>query len=244
MKPSHALPCLIAAALLAATGAHAGGYTIPSVEAPIIAAPPSMDTDWSGAYLGGSIGYSFNGDDEVGLFLNQNGQEVGRRTGLGNLDLNGPTAELHAGYRWQRDRWVFGPEFSIETGNVEDRIGLTNPAITAESSVNFIASLGFKTGYLVQPQTMLYGVAGVTYGDFDMRLEAGGQSRTESYSANGYSLGLGAERRVNDRMSVFAEWQYREFDKRSVRYGDSADNIVTHATPSHQNLKLGVNFDF
>ncbi len=39
-----------------------------------------------------------------------------------------------------------------------------------ESSVNYIAGLQFKTGYIANPQTMVHGTAGVVHGDFDYRL--------------------------------------------------------------------------
>jgi outer membrane immunogenic protein len=244
VKVTKALACFLAAAILGAATAHAGGFVSPVVEAPAAVPPPATPDEWSGAYVGGSLGYSFAGDDEVGLFYFEDGEEIAQRTGLGNLDLNGITAGLHTGYRWQRNKWVFGPELVIEGGNVDATHSLADLGLDAESSVNYIATLAFKAGYLVQPRTLVYGSAGVSYGDFDYQITSEGRSFDESYSANGYSLGLGAERRVSDRMSIFAEWQYRNFGKTAVTFSDGPASVVTHATPEHQNIKLGVNFDF
>lgn len=68
---------------------------------------------------------------------------------------------------------------------------------------------------------------------------------TESYSDTGYSLGLGVERKMRDNLSVFAEWQYRNFGKSEVTYdlGDG-DAVLTRSTPEHHNIKVGVNFSF
>ena len=89
----------VAAAIIAAGAAHAGGFTAPTVdvspvEPVVIAAEPG---DWAGAYAGVTLGYAFGGDDEVGAFAGD--------TFLGNLgteDLSGaidtgaatPTAEV------------------------------------------------------------------------------------------------------------------------------------------------------
>ena len=67
---------------------------------------------------------------------------------------------------------------------------------------------------------------------------------TEGYTADGYSLGLGVERKVRDNLSVFAEWQYRNFGKEEVSFADGEAAIVTNATPEHHNIKVGVNFSF
>lgn len=222
----------------------AGGYIAPVTEVPVIA--PIVDvapvSDWAGAYVGGSLGYSFGGDDEVGLDFFTGGTLTGRDTGLGDLDLNGPTASVHAGYRWQRGAWVFGPELAIEGGSVDDSVEFSSGGTdyTAESSVNYIATLAMKTGYVVNPQTLVYGTAGLTYGDFSYDLN----TASEDYTANGWAVGLGVERKLSDRMSVFAEYQYRDFGSTDVSFADGADSIVTVATPKHQNVKLGVNFRF
>ncbi len=79
----------------------------------MIAAPVVQDapaSDWAGGYVGGSLGYAFAADDEIGLDLLQDGETASRGTALGNVDVKGVNAGLHAGYRWQRDNWVFGPE--------------------------------------------------------------------------------------------------------------------------------------
>lgn len=229
-----------------ASGALAGGYVAPVADPVVVttvieAAPAGT---WSGGYAGGSIGYAFGGDDEIGLDLIEGGTLVERANDLGSVDLKGLNAGLHAGYRWQRGNWVFGPELWVEGGSIDatDRISVADATdVEVESSVNYIAGLQFKTGYTVDPQTLVYGTAGVTHGDFDYKLA----DMTESYSDTGYSLGLGVERKMRDNLSVFAEWQYRNFGKSEVTYdlGDG-DAVLTRSTPEHHNIKVGVNFSF
>lgn len=245
----HVMASLCAAsAFLAAAGmASAGGFVSPVLDQPV-AAPvtPAPAADWAGAYGGIALGYSFGGDDEVGLDAFEDGALVGRETGLTNLELSGVTADVHAGYRWQRGNWVFGPELSIESGSVDDVSDLTfdGEAGRIESSVDYLASLTLKTGYLVSPATLVYGSAGLAYGKFSYDLTGLDVSGTEDYSANGYVLGLGVERKIGGNMSVFAEYQYRDYGRTDVTFTDGADSLVTVGTPTHQNVKFGVNFSF
>lgn len=230
MSPIRILAASAAAIVTMAGASFAGGFVAPVVQPPVIVAPQApIVTDWAGAYVGGSLGYSFGADDEIGL---------GTASNLGSVDVKGVTAGLHTGYRWQRGNWVYGPELGIEGGSVDatENFLFAGADRELESSVNYIVSLQLKTGYIVNPQTLVYGTVGAVYGDFDYRLD----DATESYDNTGYSLGLGVERKLNERTAVFAEWQYRNFGKTDVTFAGE----TTRATPEHHNVKVGVNFSF
>lgn len=250
---SSAIPAAVLATALLPFAAQAGGFIAPVETTPIVAATPAPVASWGGAYGGVALGYSFGADDEIGLDVFKNGKREFRRTKLSDVKISGPTVDLHAGYRWQLSRWVYGPELSIEGGSVDDEkdFNLTEPdgdivKLNAKSSVNYIASLTFKAGYLMNPQTMVYGSAGVVHGDFDYKLVTEVGSYSKDYSAQGYALGLGVERQLTDRMSVFAEYQYRDFGSENLTFSDTESNSsgVTVATPKHQNIKMGINFSF
>lgn len=238
-------------AIAAAGGAMAGGYTPPVQE--IVVAPITQVTptaDWAGAYGGASLGYSFGGDDRVGFDYYEGGEMIGRSGEVTNLKVKGITGGIHAGYRWQRDNWVFGPQIGLEGGSVdaENTVSVVDEdgtdQLTLKSEVNYIATLTFQTGYLVDPQTMIYGNSGIAHGDFDYSISGPTGGATEGYSATGYVLGLGVERKLSDRASVFAEWQYRNFSRTDVTFVDGTNSAVTVATPEHHNIKVGVNFSF
>ncbi|PZO68170.1 MAG: porin family protein [Paracoccus denitrificans] len=244
-----------------AAPAFAGGVVAPVIEAPVIVATPAPVSDWAGAYGGISLGYSGASDDEVGLEPFESDVSQGIFPNVGSADIKGPTVGLSAGYRWQRDRWVFGPELTVEGGSVDattdyftrTSVVVNGPETTETeydgritSSVSYIVGLQAKTGYLIDPQTVAYGTAGIIYGDFDYKIAGSEGSLKRGYSATGYSLGLGVERRLNARTSVFAEWQYRNFGKKDVDFGDrtSGEFVRTEATPEHHNIRMGLNFKF
>ncbi|MFN3279153.1 MAG: outer membrane protein [Paracoccus hibiscisoli] len=242
------LASLSSAAVLAAGTAMAGGVVGPVVEAsPIQVAPAPVMGAWEGAYAGGSLGYILGTDDQLGLALLSDGEQVDRATNLGDLGMSGATLGLHAGYRWQRDRWVFGPELGVEFGSVDEEISFTVDDFTgsAESKMNNVATLVMKTGYAVDPQTLVYGTFGIARGDFDYTLRGEEGSTTQGFTATGIAAGLGAERMINDRMSVFAEYQYRDFGNETVNFdAGEGDVLSTRASVSMSTIKIGANFKF
>ena len=72
----------------------------------------SADSDFKSAYAGITLGYAFGGDDDIGV----------RPPGvdIGSAELSGWNAGLRLGYRWQRDRWVVGPEIAYVGGDISD----------------------------------------------------------------------------------------------------------------------------
>lgn len=214
-----------AATVFTIPAAHAGGYVAPMIEVePLVTAAPS----WQGAYVGATLGYAFGGDDRIG----------NRPPGadLGKAELSGANLGLRLGYAWQRDRWVYGPEIGITGGSIKDSFDTADGRF--ESKVNHMLALRLKAGYLVQDDTLLYGIAGWQRGDFtydDLGTEV-------DYDADGYVLGLGVEKRLSERWSVTGEYEYANFGRTDVTLPVSGGASV--ATPEHSNVKLGVNYRF
>ncbi|MFD1794784.1 porin family protein [Paracoccus aurantiacus] len=233
------------AILFAATTANAGGYIAPVVEtvAPVevIEAPLT----WKGAYAGATVGYAFGGDDEVGYSRNDN-----IFYNSDTLELSGVNAGIRAGYRTQftgRSRdWVIGAELGYEGGSIED--SFTDGAFEAESSINNVIALRVKTGVLNNAKdTLFYGILGVAQADFDYRIEGvdgatGFGIETMGETMTGYIVGLGVERKLNERLSVTGEWEYANFGKETLE----ADGFPysTEMTPDFHNIKIGLNYQF
>ncbi|MDO5529005.1 MAG: porin family protein [Paracoccus sp. (in: a-proteobacteria)] len=228
---------LVAAAFVAAIGvagaANAGGYAAPAVDVPApVLVQPSAAPMWQGGYLGGTLGYACCGDDRVGFHVDDVYQGD-----IGTLKIGGLNGGIRAGYRWQHDQWVFGPELGYEIGRISDDLTHEGaPASSASNDVNSVLALRFKTGRVVDQNTIVYGIAGIARGDFDYEVD----DVTENFKANGYVLGLGAERLVSDRMSVTGEWEYANFGSTDIDY----DAGTTVATPKYHNFRVGLNYRF
>lgn len=230
--------CAAAALLMGSTlSAHAGGFIAPIVdtEVEIPAAAPVVG-DWQGAYAGLTLGYAFGGDDEVGV----DRPEV---SSPASLELSGANAGLHLGYRWQRDRWVFGPELGFETGNIRDSFSVGG--YEAHSKIKNVLALRMKTGYVTNNDMLIYGIIGYARAKVDYRVEGDGADGpiavNDEFSRSGYIIGLGAEKKLNERMSLTGEYEYANFGKETL---EDASGVSTRATPDYHNIKLGLNFRF
>ncbi|KGJ03163.1 outer membrane immunogenic protein [Paracoccus halophilus] len=218
-----------------AVSAHAGGYVPPVVEETVVVTP--APADWQGGYAGLTLGYALAGDDDVG---------VRTPTGFGTpdeLELSGVNAGLRIGYRWQRDRWVFGPELGFEAGNVDD--DFSTDGYEAESEIKNVFALRFKTGYVLDNDMLVYGIIGAARAKIDYKVEGTGSHGTigvdDDYSETGYIVGFGIEKMMTERMSLTGEYEYANFGKDTRRDGLGGS---TQATPDYHNLKVGLNFRF
>lgn len=214
-----------------ATAATAGGYAAPVVEVEPVTPPvATVAPDWQGGYVGGALGYAFGGDDEIGQNV------LGNVTNLGQAEIAGPNLSLRAGYLWQRNKWVVGPELSFTAGDIKDDFDY-GAGQNFESKVNHTIALKLKTGYVVRPDMLIYGLAGWQKGDFTYDVNG----TDVDYDADGYVVGLGVEKRLNERMSLTGEYEYSNFGKTEV---DVFPGVVSQATPEFSNVKLGLNFKF
>lgn len=235
---------LSAGILFAGTlAAVAGGYIAPIVETPVIIAaqgPQTVARNWEGLYVGGALGYATGADDRVGVTP----PGGGRVSSLGSLDVQGVTYALHAGYRWQREvkgrQVVTGPELAYEGSSADD--SFSRRGENASSELKRLLSLRWKTGMLNRAgDTLFYGTVGFARGKFDYSVEAAGMAYKGDFNDNAWTAGLGIERRLNERVSVFGEWEFRQFGKTTLR---DTTGYETRATPEHHHIRVGANIRF
>lgn len=225
-------------ALVAGFAANAGGFNAPVVEpviAPVIEVTPLVG-DWQGAYAGVTLGYGFQGKDRVGV----NEDRPGGMNNIGTLKLSGANASLRGGYRWQNGNWVFGPELSIEGGNIKDSFS-TSTGYDASSKIKNVIALRAKVGYAVQPDLLVYGMAGAARAKVDYSVTGPAVDIDRSYNKTGYVVGLGVEKKLTERVSLTGEYEYANFGKQTL---EDAAGTVTKATPKYNNVRVGVNFKF
>lgn len=247
----YALPKILTAASLTlgtALTATAGGFTPPVVDAGVVA--PIVETassDWQGAYGGLTLGYAFNGKDEVG-FSDPTGGPV---ESVGDLELGGVNGGLRVGYRWQRGNWVFGPELGYEAGNIEDSLSYDNDVgsrTKVTSKVKNVLALRMKTGYAVRPDLLVYGIAGIARADVEYKTEVTSATASEGqnrdFKKNGFVVGMGVEKQLTERMSVTGEYEYAQFGKTDRTFTIGGESATTEATPKYHNVKVGLNFKF
>lgn len=232
----------VAAFVLAAPTAFAGGYQPPVIEPGIVAATAEVSYgDWAGAYVGATLGYVVNGRERVG-FSDSADNYIGD---VGDVDLSGVTGGVRLGYRIQRDAWVFGAELGYEAMGVDGDVSYSSTVGTGTitSNVDNVLALRFKTARVIDENMLFYGIAGVARGKFSYDLSGTAVAASDtsaSYNHSGYVLGLGVERKLSERLSVTGEWEYGRFGKTDLDLGGA----ITRATPKYNQLRLGVNYRF
>lgn len=232
---------LCAAALATASTAAVAGNVTPVVVEPAVQAPALV---WEGFYAGGSLGYASGGDDQVGHRA-PSGANV---ASPGTLNPGGFNYGLRLGWRGERPlesrSFVYGVELGYDGGSIEDDFSTATHNAAVE--LNGALSLRLRSGFTNESRnTWFYGMLGYTRGDFDYRVSgtAGGDTINldSGFDSDGWSAGLGAERMLNDNLSLTFEWEYTEFD--SVVLFD-AGGSSTKATPKYNNFRVGLNFRF
>jgi outer membrane immunogenic protein len=125
---------------------------------------------------------------------------------LGKIDTDhddGIVGGVQLGYNWQANQFVYGVEGDISVSNSD--------------SIDWLGSLRGRLGYLIQPNLLVYGTAGLGF-------------VSASETDTGFVWGLGVEGKFTPTMSARVE--YLSFNNDSV-HGDGA-NVI----------RAGLNFKF
>lgn len=200
---------LLSAAVLTATGAAAqAGGPVQAAPEPVLAPVEQPAPQLSfGNWQGGYLGANLNwGKNPVSGFLD---------------DPSGASGALRGGYDWQAGRTVFGLGAEYDLGKLKGSNGAG-----AAAEVGKAGTIYGRMGYDVGPW-LPYALAGYTWAD--------GQSGATSANLDGYTLGVGLERKFNDRWSGYAEYNYTDFGNVAAFGGSKVET---------QKVKLGVNFRF
>lgn len=198
---------LSTAAVVATAGAAlAGGVAAPVME-PVIA-PVVVAQAPVGAWQGGYAG------------ANLSWGKVGIDTAT--EDLDGAGIALRGGYDWQNGNTVFGLGADYDFGKQKHDFAGTEVALKNAGTI--FARLGYDAnGWLP------YASLGYTWA----KMEATGGA---SESVDGYTIGLGVERKFTPNWAGYAEISHTDFGEiSSAAPGIEADM---------QKLKLGVNYRF
>lgn len=189
----------IAAAFIAGPAMASGPVT--DTEQPPVIITPEPQMDWTGGYAGVVLGF---GSGTYGNGTNFPGDGQG--------DWDGTTYGLALGYNFQNGNMVYGGELTYSGADISGTEDCVNPAFQCAGTLDNIATLRGRVGYLLQPETLIYGTLGVAQGEHNFWTDDGtvlGQTRTVS----GYLAGVGVEHAFSDRMSLRGAIVYYEFDE-------------------------------
>lgn len=198
----------VSAAALAVSASAAFAADLPAYE-PAPAAMAPAPSNRTGGYVGGQAGYSW-------------GRANNNR--VANTRPDGGLVGAYAGYDYQFDGSpvVVGVDTDLNYNANKDSNG------RARNDLNWSGATRGKLGY-GGDRVMVYGAAGIAYGEHKVRAAGGSDDKT----AVGYTVGGGVETMLTENVTARAEYRYNDYGSDRFKTGvgsvksDLTENRVT-----------------
>ena len=208
---------ILGASLIALTfGAGAAGaadiYAPPPP--PELVYNPTPAFSWTGAYVGGVIGYGW-GSATV--------------KGSSNFDADGVVGGVYGGYNFQ-------PNANVVVGLETDIMasGMSGKKAGVKMDNNWNGTIRARAGYAVD-RFLVYGTGGVALGNVETKIPGSKDTSLRT----GYTLGAGVEAALTD--TVIGRLEYRYTDLGSYKYKTTPK---TNAGFSSNQVLVGVGVKF
>ena len=181
-----------------------------------IANPTSSQQNWEGFYAG------INGGYMMGWYQ--------KADGTTDTGVNGGFGGVQFGYDWQVGQSVYGivADYDLSTAYRDYD--------SYQASHSYIASIHSRIGQLIAPDALVYGLAGLSFSD--TKDASGGDSDVKH--GWGYTVGLGFEKFIAERTSLFTEYRYSHLNK--VEFGGAFTG--NSAICDGNEFRIGINFRF
>jgi outer membrane immunogenic protein len=235
------------AALMVGGGAQAADLAL---KAPAMAVPAYS---WTGCYVGAHLGLGWGRQDmtETGTNTISNGSFTApstlTETGSSGLDSSGGLFGGQIGCNYQfASNWVVGLQgsaaYSNINGNADDPLG---DAYSISMKTPWLASVTGRLGVTAWDNRALFYVTGGAAWDgnrWDLHNAFGSFSpATFSETRTGWVAGGGIEWALNPVWSVFAEYDYYQFDN-GTTIAESSGNVFSTGKQEIDAFKVGVNY--
>jgi outer membrane immunogenic protein len=156
-------------------------------------------TSWTGFYLGvGGGGGAVNHDIKANI-LGAELNGLGGEGGFGTVEI---------GYDRQFGRIVAGIFFNFDFTSIRTQLKIAGAEFNADLDNMWTA--GARAGYLVNPSTLAYVLAGYTQANFSLPAGIHGNN------PEGFTVGGGLETRLGGNWSLKSEYRFTSFDTETI----------------------------
>ncbi|MFT3730082.1 MAG: outer membrane beta-barrel protein [Hyphomicrobium sp.] len=228
----------------------------------IVDPPPPVASSWTGAYLGIGSGYSVANNQAT---LQDRSPQPGSlfNVVIDGIGSDGGFISGTVGYDYQfAPRYVVGAFFDGDFSNLSHRnsLNLTDGVNSigggTTSEFDNILMVGARLGYLITPDTLLFGSVGYanagmdpTNANFDL---GGGNSGIELIDGrrfDGFFVGGGIETKIWDSLSLKAEYRYVDLGSENMTLlpndlPEINQIISTKFDPNIQMGRISLNYRF
>jgi outer membrane immunogenic protein len=201
--------------------------------------PPPPVYSWTGFYFGGHIGGDWDNDRfhfvPAGTSTSNSASSV---FGGGQV-----------GYNYQISRWVLGLEGDGSWTNLSSGAPCPNPFFTCSHSIDWLASLRGRVGYLATDQSLFYVTGGAGFSEINHTALPPGVAPFIftgffSNTSVGYTVGGGWEYAFAKHWSVRVEYLYYGFGTSTAPPGTLSAANSTRVTNNINTVDVGVNYHF
>ncbi|WP_082434456.1 outer membrane protein [Devosia sp. A16] len=239
-----------ALALILTSGAHAADLIV-DVDQSVVAPVDLRLFDWSGAYVGGHIGYVSGQQSDNLPPLPEGGKDPLPQFPV--EDQSGAwLGGLHAGYNWQSGGFVYGLEgdvdftglkrgknFNTYNGNIS-----LGGSLFMESDVQ--ASLRARAGLAID-SWLLYGAAGIAVARAEVSVVGNPNSITyplvsDTNTHVGWTIGAGIETAFSPNWIGRVEARYTDFGAQAYDLGAFGEAVESRWRQTSVNLGLSYKF--
>jgi outer membrane immunogenic protein len=259
-------------ALFGVGAATAADLPPPTQKAPIAA--PAAAPNWTGFYIGGSVGAGRDHDDTtvtarstdpaldpfLAFFLAVGAVPTAPRTAA-----HGDFGGGQIGYNWQVDpHWVLGVETDYQWTRIKGSnsqtlapFGFDAATWSVSKSLDWFGTVRARAGFLVDPSVMLYATGGYAYGETTMNYSTVDNTNgclpgaficgnaSASSIANGWTAGGGVEAMLTQRLTAKAEYLYVDLGGRTVNTPTNTPLIFSASSQFHEQMvRVGLNYLF
>src|ERR1044072_9499586 len=231
------------------------------VRAPM-AAPLAM-ASWTGFYIGGNVGYSWGRSENnitvTGLPPVLLGLPVASlaRGARDDTNVDGVIGGIQSGFNWQTANWVLGMDSDFQgSGQKGDArycgLGGTTCAIASLDAAHRLSWFGTarsRLGFLVTPSMLLYGTAGLAYGqvksDYTLNFQGAPLASVHIRDVKaGWTAGDGLEFAWAGHCSAKVDYLYMDLGKNEITFSAGGVTGTIDRQLTDHILRFGVNYRF
>jgi outer membrane immunogenic protein len=246
---------LLTAGLLSTLAAPALAADIP---APVYKAAPARvaSFNWTGFYLGGSLGGRWTDVDLRTVSIAGVAPPVAA-TALRSADSTAFRAGVYAGYNWQlAPQWLIGVEGDIAWASSRSTsAGLPgfvfSPADSTSFKETWDGSVRGRLGYLLAPTWLVYATGGASWLHVSANAicsvgtcPVGGGSFTNTNTRSGWTVGGGVETVVWTNWLLRAEYRYADYGTWNSSFFTAPAVTVSSAKITTNTALVGLAYKF
>jgi outer membrane immunogenic protein len=177
--------------------------------------PPPPVWSWTGAYVGGNVGYSWGSSAANAVFVDSAGNPLG--SGGTTVHPDGVIGGGQVGYNWQSGYWVTGLEADIQGSGQRGSAAIVCPGVCSGTGnpvtvsltekLDWFGTVRARLGWTVTPETMIYATGGLAYGELNDSGSISDTVFTSGFNFSKTSVGWAAGGGVEGHLT--GNWTWR-----------------------------------